>query len=64
MYSVHAGYVCTGDPPRSSARSAFLWANATLLAGAGHLWLTQTENIYPHRKRPGTDIWMAIVHVL
>ena len=45
---------CLGDISWSTTRSSFLWANATLLVGAGHLWHTQTENLHPHCKRPGT----------
>ena len=56
------GYVCSGDSPWSTARSAFLRANAALLVGAGCLWLTQTENLHTHCKRPGTKKKATVLH--
>jgi Na+/citrate or Na+/malate symporter len=56
--------MCSGNSLGSTTRSSFLWANATLLVGAGHLWLTQTENLHPHRKRPGIVVYALLISCL
>ena len=50
---IFIGDVCSGVTLGSYTRSPFLWPNASLLVGPGHLWLTQTENLHPHCQRPG-----------
>ena len=56
--------MCSSDLSCSNTRSPFLWPSATLLVGDGHLWLTQTENLHPHCKRPGTVclVWNVFIN--